>query len=63
MIHQLLKKGHRSEKTSRIQIAREIIEQVKREMQEPRLMESVRNSICTKPLPGASEGAAPRERA
>jgi hypothetical protein len=42
-------------KKSRIQIASQIIAQVKREMQEPRMTESVRNGISTKERPGANE--------
>ena len=45
-------------KKNRIQIASQIIAQVKREMQEPRMTESVRNGIFTKEGPGAKEPAA-----
>ena len=38
-------------KTSRIQLAREIIARVKKEMQEPRLTESVRNGMRGKIAP------------
>ena len=50
-------------KKNQIQIASEIIAQVKREMQEPRLTESVRNGISTQAGPGAKEPAARFERA
>jgi len=45
-------------KKSRIQIDSQIIAQVKREMQEPRMTESVRNGISTKERAGANEPAA-----
>jgi len=45
-------------KKNRIQIASQIIAQIKREMQEPRMTESVRNGIFTKEGPGAKEPAA-----
>jgi hypothetical protein len=44
-------------KKSRIQIASQIIAQVKREMQEPRLTESVRNGISLQTGPGKKEPA------
>jgi hypothetical protein len=44
-------------KTGRIQIAREIIARVKREMQEPQLTESVRNGKCGRVAPYSTEPA------
>ncbi len=50
-------------KKSQIQIASQIIAQVKREMQEPRVTESVRNGISTQAGPGTKEPAAQFARA
>jgi hypothetical protein len=45
-------------KKNRIQIASQIIAQVKREMQEPRMTESVRNGISTQARLDTKEPAA-----
>ncbi len=50
-------------KKRRIQIASQIIAQVKRAMQEPRLTESVRNGTSTQAGPGTKEPAARLARA
>src|ERR1017187_6849035 len=50
-------------KKSRIQNASQIIAQVKREMQEPRLTESVRNGISAQARSGTKEPAARLARA
>ena len=44
-------------KKSRIQVESQIIAQLKREMQEPRLTESVRNGMSTRARPGRKEPA------
>ena len=44
-------------KKGRIQIASQIIAQLKREMQEPRLTESVRNGMSLQAGPGKTEPA------
>jgi hypothetical protein len=45
-------------KKSRIEIAREIISRVKREMDRPRLTESVRNSFSAQAAPAVDKPAA-----
>jgi hypothetical protein len=40
-----MKRGHRMKKKSRIEIARDIVSYVTREMNKPRLTESVRNGL------------------
>ena len=52
----------RVKKPDRIQLARQIIERVKKEMQEPRLTESVRNSMRGKIGPYSSEPAIKLEK-
>jgi len=49
-------------KPARIQLARQIIERVKKEMQESRLTESVRNSLRGKITPYSSEPAIKLEK-
>jgi hypothetical protein len=49
-------------KPDRIQLARQIIERVKKEMQEPRLTESVRNSMRGKIAHYSSEPAIKLEK-
>jgi hypothetical protein len=49
-------------KPDRIQLARQIIERVKKEMQESRLKESVRNSLRGKIAPYSSEPAIKLEK-
>ena len=45
-------------KKSRIEIAREIISRVKREMDQPRLTESVRNGFSAQAAPAVEKPAA-----
>jgi hypothetical protein len=45
-------------KKSRIQIEEKILSRVKREMDQPRLTESVRNGFSTQPAPTAEKPAA-----
>ena len=52
----------RVKKPDRIQLARQIIDRVKKEMQEPRLAESVRNSMRGKIGPYSSEPAIKLEK-
>jgi hypothetical protein len=49
-------------KPDRIQLARQIIERVKKEIQEPRLTECVRNSMRGKIAPYSSELAIKLEK-
>jgi len=50
-------------KSGRIQLAREIIARVKREMREPRLKEPVRSATRTKAAPYSNEPAIRLEKA
>jgi hypothetical protein len=50
-------------KKSRIEIAREIISNVKREMDKPRLTESVRQGFSAKASPSVEKGSALSARA
>ena len=50
-------------KAGRIQLAREIIARVKKEMQEPRLTEPVLNAMRAKAAPSSNEPAVRFEKA
>ena len=50
-------------KESRIEIEKEIVSRVKREMDKPRLAESVRNGFRTKAAPAVEKPAARSARA
>ena len=56
------RKVFKVKKPDRIQLARQIIERVKKEMQESRLKESVRNSLRGKIAPYSSEPAIKLEK-
>ena len=57
------KKGFAMKKKNRIEMAREIIDSVKREMQKPRLTESVRNGLSGLGTPPVERPAAHSARA
>jgi hypothetical protein len=64
VIHsELFKEGLMMKKKSRIEIAREIVSSVKREMDKPRLTESVRNELSAQAAQSAEKPNARSARA
>jgi hypothetical protein len=57
------KEGRFMKKESRIENDRKILSRVKREMDQPRLTESVRNGFSSQAAPGAEKAAARPARA
>jgi len=58
-----LKEGPLHEKKSRIEIERKIVSRVKKEMDQPRLTQSVRNGFSAQGAPGVEKSAARSARA
>jgi hypothetical protein len=57
------RKAFNVKKTERIQLAKQIIARVKKEMQEPRLTESARNGMRGEDTPYSTEPASRLEKA